>query len=753
MLEHFFPPHPDESKFCQDFIQLIGDYNLLEKGSTQLLALQQIDLISNRLIQTPQLVNVTTRKALIQWRASDSFELELQRFSIHRDASFLLRQYEYALANKQRHFTWGFEADKQTELYDVLSELYDVVINYSVKLSSYSALIYQNSVNLLKVVAADKQLEEKLLEHSRILSLFYQNMSDTRQGTATFQLERFARKLNPGINNQHFFDKSNKLVYLIEKRLFPNYADQLCTLEAAKYFSDSYITVMSEIEPDKGSLLPVVLTNYYKDGSLADLSQTFSYTEKDFATLIMFFRQMSDFCLKLLAKGFYHSDIKLNNFLISENNLVVADRKAIGFGRSAYVSHMVCTPLYSPFEIVLYYSNNKFDEQKGVGKRVEMAAVMAYQVGVALKVFFMRGTKFSGIEKLNLSSHPSNTVLCNLVILANALTRQNPSQRLSLKEFYNLLPFSNGESAILLKKLRSAGHNEIKPSIDTYEKYLLLMARLLNQPYPLDFEDEFYYLNSVMEFSEGSEEKALAKELIALKTLVNEIVLSPGNTQSSLQNIYSLYSQVKNVIKIESPLDNRLLSKIGNETLGLIETNFTALIRFKDLEKLNNQAERCSLKALSSENVAFFLNRYETMNPERIAKDFLTLYHQFRSKMIGDIKQQINEYSEKTTSSFTKWFSWLNTETNSPRLTLQVMSAHLIASHDVLSQLNPDTISSLFKNEPVLQTIVLPLYTSAQSKNRAKQWVEQLSESKDTSTSLGSLLLDRYEASVNNFSL
>lgn len=203
----------------------------------------------------------------------------------------------------------------------------------------------------------------------------------------------------------------------------------LQTLPVSEYFSQDYVTFkMPFLINGEIKYKPVIISEKASEGSLnqyAEKLATQNQTEiaKQSADL---FSQMSDFSLKLIDSGFYHPDIKLSNFLTDGKRLIVSDRKTvIGYNK----------PRYDEISTTLAYAAPEWYEN---ASEIDMPKYMAYQQGLALKEFMWISLGIDVNHWMLNDSNMSDAVR-NLFILSQALTQDNPDDRLMIKDFKELL--------------------------------------------------------------------------------------------------------------------------------------------------------------------------------------------------------------------------------------------------------------------------------------------------------------------------
>jgi hypothetical protein len=223
---------------------------------------------------------------------------------------------------------------------------------------------------------------------------------------------------------------------------------------------------------------PVVISEFARKGDLKSYAATFKgqSPERIASEAEYFFRQLSDFSVKLIDSGHYHPDIKLSNFLTDGTRVIVSDRKTITTMETPRVSEIFSSPLYGAPEFQQCINKNGDGyTAKAYSTKLNMPSYMSYQIGMALKEFMydsgavsLKNIKEEQQETLYLQwnsiaqdiKSPANDVQ-NISILIQELTRAKASERLPLNHFQTLLEKISLPKEQFLNEL-----NELSPQKD-----------------------------------------------------------------------------------------------------------------------------------------------------------------------------------------------------------------------------------------------------------------------------------------------
>lgn len=399
---------------------------------------------------------------LSAWQADDTvqgWERQLQKYGVHRDASPLLKTYEFsraalALSHRDPVETTKSYADCMKARAGILSK--DVhqqeVIEGYLNLAGEQAHLYQQPA-----------MADKIVKHKETLALSYAKIEAIRGLVSQTFDEYTTEKLGEG-NNQNFFLRvegmDQPLVIRVEDRHDLGHEVALRQHDVSSYFSEDYATVMLPFKEEEGAThyKPVVISQFAKDADLSSYAKKLKGQPEDtiLDSATKCFGQLGDFFTKLMDSGHFHPDIKLTNFLMDNGKVLLSDRKTITNKIVPLVCEIASSPLYGApeYQECINGAGTGFT-YKAQTMRLNMPQYMSYQTGMALKEFLL----FSMADKVKkafsqddfyeyllswapISSAfeaPSDKTL-NLTTLIQELTRPDIGTRLSIEHFQKLLP-------------------------------------------------------------------------------------------------------------------------------------------------------------------------------------------------------------------------------------------------------------------------------------------------------------------------
>ncbi len=464
-------------------VGLIHAYNGLTEDMNveKLFTLQKICYFLQKTPLTPE---------LIEWRnefGQDGLEAHLQHYGIHRDGSQLLQTIEFADA------VCGYAPETEISspsLYSSMTER-DDMLKIDSNPETLTAYIKHNQA-IMAHFDNDLTLQEKTQRHLNFLALTYGKI-DAIQGIVEQQFSEYQTSTlgNPEGNNKNFIfnlgTKDENVVIRVENRANLGKEQVLQTQEVSKYFSEDYATVMVPFKVDEEiNYQPVVISELAKKGDLATYATTLAGlgNRQVVQSAQDFFTQLNDFCLKLMESGHYHPDIKLSNFLTDGERVIVSDRKTIIDKKLPKATEINSSPLYGApeYQACIASSGNALNAKAG-RTTLDMPSYMAYQIGMALKQFMFLGLGVNNDEQKYLEWAPfSNHVkaptneLNNIAILIQELTRANPPDRLTIKDFNTLftqsLSMSHDEFMQELERLSPRANLSTMPGIGLLEEAL-----------------------------------------------------------------------------------------------------------------------------------------------------------------------------------------------------------------------------------------------------------------------------------------
>lgn len=309
------------------------------------------------------------------------------------------------------------------------------------------------------------RINEKIEAHLAILNVTAPKIESiqSKKTTGSRTSKRFTtKKLTERGNNANFVltingkersidDKEGaapgkeeeSFIIRVEDRPSLGLEQKLHSHPVAQYFTDEYSHFMMIFKHTIPPIVfkPVVLSQYANQADLTNVTKLIKTKPKLIASKAKYlFVELSDYCIKLMAAGAYDPDIKLSNFLVHNNKVLKSDRKTLISNENPKVNEIRATQFFSPKEV-----NDQFNQNP-----INMPQLMAFQLGVALKQFLIltqTETTQPNLRKAypNAASYfkSPNNGIHNLSLLAQELTREDATKRLSIKQFHYLLKFYN----------------------------------------------------------------------------------------------------------------------------------------------------------------------------------------------------------------------------------------------------------------------------------------------------------------------
>ncbi|MCW8450326.1 protein kinase family protein [Legionella quinlivanii] len=467
----------------------VTSYNEANENSLEkLYYLQQITTyLRNKQFLSPQLTS---------WRNSpsqDGLEAHLQQYGIHRDASVLLQNIEFATAVSRYASADVFETN--LSLYEAMTQA-NAVLRQDYSQAALNDYLNAN-LAIVKNYDTNPKLQEKIARHRHFLALSYAK-AESIQGFVEQVFPEYSTKVlgNPEGNNKNFTFNidgiKEQVVIRVEDRDSLGKEPILQLNEVSEYFSEDYVTLMVpfENEDEETEYKPVVISNFAKEGSLLNYAQALKGEQPKAiaADAQRFFIQLTDFCLKLEAAGHYHPDIKLSNFLTDGEQIIVSDRKTLTDKKNPSVMDILSSPNYAPpeYKACLNEAGDDLAPILARKTKVDMPAYMSFQLGKALKEFMFYGLgktqsqqdeeEYENWKPLNAGASNSVHEIQNLSVLIQELTRSEPSDRLPIKHLQSLLNFINLPPEDFLVKLEEL----VPQSALSTGKEIELLSKVLN---------------------------------------------------------------------------------------------------------------------------------------------------------------------------------------------------------------------------------------------------------------------------------
>ncbi len=438
----------------QELAQYITEYDQLTLEEHPIEKIFLLQKINHFIETTPPDLELHTWRNLF---GSDSLEAQLQYFGITRDGSTLVKNIQFAAAI-QRYVPSG--PPPGLDYFSALQARDAILKNPNIlRLDTETAANYiQYNLIIMNQFSSNPELQKKYARSQYFLSLCYSKIEAIKgvvdQSFPTFQTNPLgADKKN---NNKNFTldvdGEEKQLVLRVEDRDSMANEAILQTYPVSDYFSEEYYTMMLPFKEGYSEVYrPVVLSEYVEKGGLDDYALTLSELSAADITLEIQdkFSLLSDFCIKLMASGHYHPDIKLSNFLTNGDTIKVSDRKTITKQINPKATEIFSTIIFAPPEYCacLNKYQTALNHVKASLTTLNMPRFMSYQIGMALKEFVLTAFAVENLTKdLYLQWISVNAIIKqptkaqrNLFALIQELTRSNPQDRLSIENFQTLL--------------------------------------------------------------------------------------------------------------------------------------------------------------------------------------------------------------------------------------------------------------------------------------------------------------------------
>ncbi|WP_158617504.1 hypothetical protein [Legionella sp. km772] len=254
-------------------------------------------------------------------------------------------------------------------------------------------------------------------------------------------------------------------VFRVEDRDELDLEQQLYSYPVSKYFAEDFGYFMwGFVNEDKTiEYKPVFLSQYAEQGNLTEIARSLRNTNpKHFAAITShYFNQLTNLCRELIDAKVYHPDIKLTNFLIHGNRLIISDRKTLINTENCKAHTLRSTLTYAPKEYVDCVTPYRTFNVKAYLTSINLPQYMAYQLGMALKEFLIL-TQQDDIAHDDFRDHSTTAAdyfknpdrsIVNLSALINELTREDAAKRMSISQMRELLHFRNHPTAVFYQEI------------------------------------------------------------------------------------------------------------------------------------------------------------------------------------------------------------------------------------------------------------------------------------------------------------
>ncbi|ASQ45536.1 hypothetical protein [Legionella clemsonensis] len=716
----------------------------------------------------------------------------LQSYGVHADASILLKTVQYATAYQRQlhpeavkhnlteevHSLKNFGEERKT-LFELLKQRY--------------LLLKQLLRNEYKSEAQFANLSEKLQDlHSQIFIMI--NTSPTLGPWITEQMHLFAlsyaaidivqEKINnkfeeynfaslPGqVNNENilFTLLTNKkrqtlaeakrapaeiirntssateelpLQLVIRHEARDNAANEqwLQSNAIARFFVDDYTTFTKQVN-EEGIYVyhPVAISQFVKQGNLKQIAKQLEEKPEVIAEKAQrYFSQISEFCVELMQLGFYHSDIKLSNFLVENDHIVISDRKAITRDAKFKASSLRTSIWFSPPEFVKFVNSR----QTGISYRasrilMDAEPFMSFQVGIALKSFLLRGLTHDHLVQVNMSkfNFTQDTIFENLAILGDALTRSIPTERISLAIFKDMLipEILRLPTEDFLKSLEiRAGRNPfaINQAIENLIKSETITQISLNnllKPFGeklelLDHDVE----ELVLQLFETKTMDTLSYYEYAAKIRTLASLTEDDSTDE--ERISKLYQAIEEAKPLAQQREESIAAILLNKRIHQIEKNYEPYLETLRIRKLAKRWQERTLRKediSELENTANYLNQYLTSSFERKPQRLKTSFTELKTIISHYLEETISSNNHKRAWFFEKILAWLHIRPIPNRVTLTewITDPDFTVSNLLLNHLSISSKEQLFNGHELLK----PLLSFYNNSSDSYQKLQKLQE-------------------------
>ncbi|KTD40972.1 LegK7 family Dot/Icm T4SS effector kinase [Legionella parisiensis] len=430
-------------------------------------------------------------------RGPESWRAHQERFGVNPDGSFFFKGIQFAKAVASQVtaplISPGLKEEIEgKDIYELMQER-DALLKSARPFSEIKERFLAISAHLSVIAEKENILKKNLDDHAQILSLAKDKISaikgENDLSSSDYKTEILGEKQ---VNNFNFKFRmkgwKESLVFRVEDRNDLSFEQDLHTYPVSKYFANDVALFMMQFKSEDQKEIefkPVVLSQFANQGSLLDIAKRLKGQphQKIAAVTKYYFNQINDFCLKLKEANAYHPDIKLSNFLVHNQKLLVSDRKTFVRSPKPLASILRSSPRYAPPQYLACLDEACEDYlPKAKTTQIDIEQLMSYQIGKALKEFLIV-TQLGDITEKSDEKHRSvlahfekpNRAITNLSILVDELTRYQEGKRLTIEQFKRLLPFVNHNIDDFYKQLEMelpAKHLGIERELDEIEQLL-----------------------------------------------------------------------------------------------------------------------------------------------------------------------------------------------------------------------------------------------------------------------------------------
>ncbi|PWY54950.1 hypothetical protein DGG96_14195 [Legionella qingyii] len=399
-----------------------------------------------------------------KWLAAkdnESWQAHLEAHGINPDGSFLFKGFQFANAVAKHIAKPELKIQEDEDIYQLMQKR-DALLKSNAPFDNHVKEQFLDTSYRLNLLAErDAVLKANLDEHAQILHLAKEKISaikgDSDLRSSEYMTEPLSKKQVNNFNYKFKMKRWEKyLVFRVEDRNDLSFEQDLHSFPVAKYFVNDAALFMMQFKTEDHQEIeykPVVISQFAEQGSLIHVAKKLNGASQQTiaATAKYYFNQINDFCLKLKEAGAYHPDIKLSNFLVHKNKLLVSDRKAFVRSPNPLANNLRCSPRYAPPQYLACLDEECENySRKARTTLIDIEQLMSYQMGKALKEFLIvaqlgKKPKKTSEEQGSVLAHfhKPNRAITNLSILIDELTRYEEGNRLTIEQFTRLLPFLN----------------------------------------------------------------------------------------------------------------------------------------------------------------------------------------------------------------------------------------------------------------------------------------------------------------------
>lgn len=435
----------------KELSQLVEQFNAVMDSDPvqQLFYLQKINYVLNK---------TKLDEELFTWMSSHEKEgwiNQLTLFNINPNASFFYKNFQFAQAVTHLEKDAVDLHNQNNDIYRLMKHRDELIKNQSFE-HCRSTYITINRT-LCQLAQTDLRIKDIIKKQAKVLQLAHEKFEAIKGNITTKNSSYYTEPLGKEkVNNDNFEftikEWPDPFVFRVEDRSELGLEQELHSYQVAEYFIEDYAVFMMAFkgsDDHSTAFRPVVLSQLANQGNLADVARALKNQpqEKIAAEISYYFTQLTDLCQKLIEEGVYHPDIKLTNFLVHNNKLLISDRKTLINIENPKVTQVRSTPLFAPVAYVNCLNNSRTGYRFNANlTTVNMPQFMAYQLGMALKEFLV----WTQCEELPLEFRDINTKassyftnpkkqIQNLAILVQELTREDASKRFSIKQLQSLI--------------------------------------------------------------------------------------------------------------------------------------------------------------------------------------------------------------------------------------------------------------------------------------------------------------------------